>query len=446
MRPTVWVGALDYPLDVRRCGTLDAASVVMLPSNGPVTAGVLVHQVWRAHGHVDAVTDKSLLSKHAAELYDVMRTPSGSRFVPCSLSRVRMRANLACCLLLAGCTEASTDVPPVAGCPCSVQLTPVVAVGHNAEDPAPYPGSRVDIDSKGRYYIAWNTEPGKVAVYHANGALSHTIGGLGSGPGEFKFPHKTFISPQDSIFVVDRERNFISVFSPDGQFIRMITTRGSSPEIAFFPNGSLIAYFQLSRGQKGYPVHVLSPDGSISRSFGADRAESVTPKSQRSIAPTPRYTVWVGHSAEYLLEEYDTTGRVLQSIRRTVTWYPKQDSISRRTRTTIDDIHYDESTDRLWVLIHKANPNPDLTKIGSHSVNARGESLARIYTVDELDELTDWYLEAIDVKSQSVLATARVPNGHFLPNGHYYYYVDDDNGHTSIHVARLSLIRKELTN
>ena len=68
MRPTIWVGALDYPLFVRRCGTFDGASVVQLPSNGPVTAGVLVHQVWRAHGHVDAVTDKSRLSKHAAEL------------------------------------------------------------------------------------------------------------------------------------------------------------------------------------------------------------------------------------------------------------------------------------------------------------------------------------------------------------------------------------------
>jgi hypothetical protein len=73
MRPPIWVGALDYPLIVRRCGTFDAASIVMLPANGPVTAGVLVHQVWRAHGHVHAVTDKSRLSKHAAELYDVRR-------------------------------------------------------------------------------------------------------------------------------------------------------------------------------------------------------------------------------------------------------------------------------------------------------------------------------------------------------------------------------------
>jgi hypothetical protein len=68
MRPTIGVGALDYPLHVRRHRTLDAASVVQLPSNVPVAAAVLVHRDSVLMKNMNVVTDVSRLSKHAAEL------------------------------------------------------------------------------------------------------------------------------------------------------------------------------------------------------------------------------------------------------------------------------------------------------------------------------------------------------------------------------------------
>ena len=69
-----------------------------------------------------------------------------------------------------------------------------------------------------------------IHIYGRHGKLKHTIGGPGSGEGQFNCPHGVWIDtrrPEPELYVADRGNNRIQVFSLAGDFKRII----SHPEL-----------------------------------------------------------------------------------------------------------------------------------------------------------------------------------------------------------------------
>src|SRR5438874_11774638 len=69
-----------------------------------------------------------------------------------------------------------------------------------------YGNSRVvKLDKSGRFLLAW--------------------GRMGTGPGEFEAPHQVRLDSKGDVYVADREKKHIQVFTPQGKFIRQLRRR-----------------------------------------------------------------------------------------------------------------------------------------------------------------------------------------------------------------------------
>jgi DNA-binding beta-propeller fold protein YncE len=55
-----------------------------------------------------------------------------------------------------------------------------------------------------------------------------TWGRLGSGNGQFRFPHGVAVDGQDTVYVADRDNHRIQQFTSSGSFLRKWGSRGSN--------------------------------------------------------------------------------------------------------------------------------------------------------------------------------------------------------------------------
>jgi sugar lactone lactonase YvrE len=58
----------------------------------------------------------------------------------------------------------------------------------------------------------------RIHRFDTKGQLCESFGEPGSGPGQFRIPHSTWVHTDGRIFVCDRENDRIQVFSPSGEF------------------------------------------------------------------------------------------------------------------------------------------------------------------------------------------------------------------------------------
>ncbi len=79
----------------------------------------------------------------------------------------------------------------------------------------------VAVASGGELYVSDGYGNARVHRFAADGTLIQSWGEPGSGPGMFRLPHGIGISPDDRVFVADRENDCIHIYSRDGQFLDM---------------------------------------------------------------------------------------------------------------------------------------------------------------------------------------------------------------------------------
>jgi sugar lactone lactonase YvrE len=78
-------------------------------------------------------------------------------------------------------------------------------------------------DSNGNSYFTDGYINSRVGKVNARGEWVASWGSLGTGPGQFDTPHGIAVSPDDEIFVADRNNRRIQVFDPDGRYLREFT-------------------------------------------------------------------------------------------------------------------------------------------------------------------------------------------------------------------------------
>ena len=75
----------------------------------------------------------------------------------------------------------------------------------------------------GRFYISDGYINARVAMFDPDGAWRGSFGDHGTGPGQFNNVHDIAVSRAGEVFVADRANRRIQVFSPDGDFKRVIS-------------------------------------------------------------------------------------------------------------------------------------------------------------------------------------------------------------------------------
>lgn len=84
---------------------------------------------------------------------------------------------------------------------------------------------RISVDSKGRFFVTDYSDK-NIKVYDATGSRVATIGRPGRGPGEFT-ALLTAQSYRDSLVAWDAVSGKLSVFAPDGRYVRAISLTGT---------------------------------------------------------------------------------------------------------------------------------------------------------------------------------------------------------------------------
>jgi hypothetical protein len=189
--------------------------------------------------------------------------------------------------------------------------------------------------------VAANSSSNELRYFTGQGKYLCTSGRQGAGPGEFERLAWLQLLPHDTLLVYSSGGGGrLSVFSPEGHFVRTVTVpragdgRYSSP-MGMLPNGALLVSFGRGYGM-GVPsgtyrdsvsLVVHRGDSTIASIGPLPSMESVVVATANSMSVTSlvfgRYLVTgfapdgflVGTNEQYELFRYDTLGRLTGSIR-----------------------------------------------------------------------------------------------------------------------------------
>ena len=257
------------------------------------------------------------------------------------------------------------------------------------------------LDGRGRYLIFRNNQ---LHVFDSAGSHVSTVGRAGEGPGEYRGVRRLNVAG-DTIHLVDARNARWTTLSPTLQIIEQKRLAiGGFDAATRLPSGDWVVSAQVGTPDRlGLPLHVISSDGRLVRSFGA-----VTPKARidvaelnsRLLTPAGRDRVWVSHIRQYRLELWDTSNRLLRRLVRDVSWFrpwelAEQIAPDKPWQPRVRNIHVD-AQGVLWVLIIKSKPNWR-DYVYEHAPGA--------FTIREpIHQALSVVVEAVDVNRACILA------------------------------------------
>jgi sugar lactone lactonase YvrE len=113
--------------------------------------------------------------------------------------------------------------------------------------------TNVAIASNGELYVCDGYGNARVHRFSADGKFLQSWGEPGTEPGQFRLPHGIAISPDDRVFVTDRENDRIQIFSRDGKVLDVWTHVQRPTDVAFDRNGRLyVSELWWRVGQKSF--------------------------------------------------------------------------------------------------------------------------------------------------------------------------------------------------
>lgn len=283
-------------------------------------------------------------------------------FSPFVDSALRLRWFVALALIArasAGAQSATVNVSDKLTCPeCRIELSPVVKLGGSteAEGLIAGRGSMVSRDSEGRFFVTLSVNPYEFLVFDKTGRFLRAVGRKGTGPGEFGEIRRVWVGPGDSLHVFDFTR--YTVLTPNFAYVRAVPIADLSWDAIFSPSGSVVRQTDSGiPGRVGYPLHLISADGTIRRTFGTEKPVRIPRNGygdHRAIAASRSGGYWSALHTEYRIDRWDTLGTRLQTIRRDARWF-KPWTGTNVLGPRIFAIREDEQR-RLWVVIQTTEP------------------------------------------------------------------------------------------
>ena len=295
--------------------------------------------------------------------------------------------------------------------PVDVSVRTVVTFG-DADGPG-FIGEPKDVDRRdsGEWVVVDQLNPTEIKFFSSDGEWIRTIGRKGSGPGEYQIASFVRVLPEDSLGVHDFLQNRFTVYSPELEVCRTITTEIRAKRFELLGDGRIVFASNVStRESIGLPLHLINASGKLERSFGADlpiRNVSASFSHFRSISPTGRSTVWSAPLTRYVLEEWTLDGDRMRYLERNVPWFEPYDRYSvfnqdHPPTPGIIDIHEDERG-LLWVAI--LLPDPEWEEAFEEGTDLYGRPAMRVH---DHNKHRDTRIEVIDPERGLVLGSVTI--------------------------------------
>lgn len=281
---------------------------------------------------------------------------------------------------------------------CEIVLTKLVtlsAKGHSLHNPVPFvvqdrSGRYLARGSTGRQIVAFDRAGGLLAVLdppdpspRAVVALLHSPSGSAG----------TWVGPSGDAYLITQDFKLTPWFRVPYQprFIR--------------PDGTMVVAQQIQTPALiGYPLHLVSANGTVLRSFGTETPEyraDLRLFMERVVAPATDDSVWESPKGRYVLGRWNpVTGQRLSRTAVRSSWFVESADYPRDNRTKprpiVEAIW--ERDHVIWSLIRDAD-----------SQWKPGADPEQSWSPDRYSSEYDWVLEVIDPKSGTVLVSRRFP-------------------------------------
>lgn len=140
----------------------------------------------------------------------------------------------------------------------------------------------------GEMYVSDGYGQDRVHRFDRDGALSHSWGSTGSGPGQFGLPHDICLDARNRLLVCDRPNNRVELFDRSGAFVGEWTDFAAPQQIR--PIGDLL--FVVEAGNR---VTIRTLDNQIVAGWGSQgEAPEQFTHSPHSIWPDSRGNLYIG--------------------------------------------------------------------------------------------------------------------------------------------------------
>jgi hypothetical protein len=279
-----------------------------------------------------------------------------------------------------------------------VTLSGVEALVRDAKPRAGPPttiGGMIVRDSR-RRYAAVSTDFRQLLVFDAAGKL------LDSPRPTFGRIASLFVDPTGAVQAYDSTSGSLLTFDTNYQ-VKATTELPYRPSLPLGGDRFLVASQIPTPAFFGQPLHVMSKDGNVVRSFGADGSPfrpADTLKNGRLVCLSPDGTVWSIAPGGRLLERWDpTTGRRLSQVTVASAWFRESSRLAppdQVANAIVLTIWAEE--DLVWILYQAPDPHWVPRAIPEREILANG---------DNPDLRSDWVLEAVQSDTGIVLAMKR---------------------------------------
>lgn len=289
-------------------------------------------------------------------------------------------------------------------------------------------------------------QPGRVLRFGPDGGIaayadiSHLL-----------LPGIPFFSVDGDVLVPDEQDGMFQMLTSSLESVRTFMAV-DRPQTGIVLSGGTAVVNALSATAEraGYALHVLKPgDGRVTSMDRSDTGVLTGAnifELRRFLAPRDGTSFWSLHTAEYMIDLWDTSGRRLESLRRDAPWFVKRKtrSLARLTPPPTDPKGLALDADGLlWVLLSVADsdwasyetPGSDPGQRGEHSYPGRNRHLE--------DGVFDSVLEVVDPELGAVVAHARFDEYFvgFAGPQVVVHYDGSSNDTGSYTLLRLSLTR-----
>jgi hypothetical protein len=336
-------------------------------------------------------------------------------------------------------------------CRCEIVLSRLVRLGAPDDTIAILPNSLAARDSRGRFYVTPILPEGSVAVFGADGRFARTIGRRGGGPGELSRTRYVAIGDGDSLLVYD-SRQRLSLFAPDATFARSRAMAGG------------VSAFRMAAVQGGKvvlnnysPAHrslvVVDRDFSGTAEFGKSIAGSRAPEPDElqvrlAALDSGRFAA-AQQSYRYLIQVWDTAGRLVRQFARDPDWFRRWTPEDLRTyglgtaRPYIVGLLADIPQRRLWLVARIPDRRWQDPPPIPASERGRERPIAPV-PLTSLSRVYDTIVEVLDMDSGRVLITQRFDDvfAAFMGGGLLYRVEEDPDGLAFIEVWRTEIVRQ----
>jgi hypothetical protein len=226
-----------------------------------------------------------------------------------------------------------------------------LTIGSENDDAYFFPYSAgIAVDGEGRICVV-DFSNKRVQVFDKQGLYVRTLGAVGQGPGEYRFPSSVMVEAVGNIVINDSAR-FLIYYSPEGLFQKRITLKTSLSIPMLGPGGTIMGTAPLSARAEGGPKNKLiqlGPDGEVLRTLAEYPACGVVQNlvirhwytCRLSACLRSADSLWYGFDQDYAVHVVDQEGRALFAFTKAES--PVPISAEERTLTKREGIFTWES-------------------------------------------------------------------------------------------------------